>query len=717
MEIKIVWIGLLIIAVLAALFPIFLGRFYAVGDTRNVFIPLELFFQKEIRAGQLPAWMPQAAWGFPVIAAAQIGFFYPPLFISRLILPIQVYLPLMLVGHLIALAIGTYMFARALKLSPAASYLAAISFTLGQFVMQHMTHLNMILAITWFPWQMLFAYLVANRKKLLWRDVAGFILLLGIPFLAGQLQMQFLMAVVTVIWFAYLRLTDYEGEMARRARGVLVIILLTALGTFAIASVQLLPTLELVHQSSRGSDGDFNIVRANQFSFPLYHLPTVLFPRFYSNDDTYWGKRLEIEYGIFIGTIPFLLAMLAFTQPHPDPLLSKERGEMKFLKWLLIITFLLALGSLSPFRLLGLEPTMWIFSGPARWLLFTTFAAALLAGFGWDHALQSKNTRRFVGIVTAILAIGIVAANIWLFKFDVAGFFPPEAGTKITHMQVSAQMSSVSLRSSFTYVPIISLTAWLMFASRRNGYKILLAVITIELFIFAVGTTPTVSWKSVLALPDSIKLLPADVRAGDARIISVQEGGDTGAYFTNPQSRVTAAGRQEQQQLLLPLMSAQYGLGGVEWPASLDLRSAAAVLEHLQHNLKLAATLNIGAILTSANGNIRLETVAAQPRLTLAGGSVISLMRTDTSERVQVDSPQGGQLLIKETWYPGWNAVVDGRVVTIDQVQGLFRGINVPPGRHVVETNYGPRLLYVGMVISGLALVLCLSALYTKSNV
>src|SRR5688500_1885054 len=118
--------------ILVACWPLWQGKFYAVGDMRDVFIPLEVFFQAEMREGRLPAWLPEAAWGFPVIAHPKFGFFYPPLLLARL-LPITVYLPLILVGHLLAAAVGMYLFLRVLEQSRGGAYLGSIAFTFSAF--------------------------------------------------------------------------------------------------------------------------------------------------------------------------------------------------------------------------------------------------------------------------------------------------------------------------------------------------------------------------------------------------------------------------------------------------------------------------------------------------------------------------------------------------------------------------------------------------------
>ena len=156
---------LIAFCVLLPLAPLLRGNFYAVGDMRDVFIPLEKFFRSQQLAGHIPSWNPDIAWGFPVIASAQIGFFYPPLLISRF-LPLEIYLPLILTLHLVFAAYGTYVFAQKLGQSQLASCFSALSFTLGAYLTQHISHLNIVLTVAWLPWQLLVAHHLALRKKI-----------------------------------------------------------------------------------------------------------------------------------------------------------------------------------------------------------------------------------------------------------------------------------------------------------------------------------------------------------------------------------------------------------------------------------------------------------------------------------------------------------------------------------------------------------------------
>jgi len=57
---------------------------------------------------------------------------------------------------------------------------------------------------------------------------------------------------------------------------------------------------------------------------------------------------------------------------------------------------------------------------------------------------------------------------------------------------------------------------------------------------------------------------------------------------------------------------------------------------------------------------------------------------------IDVDSALGGVLALHETWYPGWIAEIDGRRVPIMRADVLFRGVEVPAGRHRVVFRYVP---------------------------
>jgi len=72
-----------------------------------------------------------------------------------------------------------------------------------------------------------------------------------------------------------------------------------------------------------------------------------------------------------------------------------------------------------------------------------------------------------------------------------------------------------------------------------------------------------------------------------------------------------------------------------------------------------------------------------------SGSARIASWRPDRIE-IEVDSQLGGMLVLHETYYPGWVAEIDGQPARILRADVLFRGVEVPPGRHDVVFRFAP---------------------------
>jgi hypothetical protein len=72
--------------------------------------------------------------------------------------------------------------------------------------------------------------------------------------------------------------------------------------------------------------------------------------------------------------------------------------------------------------------------------------------------------------------------------------------------------------------------------------------------------------------------------------------------------------------------------------------------------------------------------------------------------RIGADAPEGGWLVLSDLYYPGWEASVDGAAAPIYQANYLFRGVELPPGKHQVIFAYRPASLRTGIWLCLLAL-------------
>jgi len=64
-----------------------------------------------------------------------------------------------------------------------------------------------------------------------------------------------------------------------------------------------------------------------------------------------------------------------------------------------------------------------------------------------------------------------------------------------------------------------------------------------------------------------------------------------------------------------------------------------------------------------------------------------------------------GMVILADTWYPGWQARVDGRLTPIHEAYGFLRGVVVERGEHTLEFRYRPASVYGGMALSAAALL------------
>jgi hypothetical protein len=73
---------------------------------------------------------------------------------------------------------------------------------------------------------------------------------------------------------------------------------------------------------------------------------------------------------------------------------------------------------------------------------------------------------------------------------------------------------------------------------------------------------------------------------------------------------------------------------------------------------------------------------------------------------VRTECPLEGLLVLRDSWYPGWMAFIDGKRASVLRINGCFRGVVVPAGGHEVKFVYRPILVYIAGLVSLLTLLL-----------
>jgi hypothetical protein len=84
------------------------------------------------------------------------------------------------------------------------------------------------------------------------------------------------------------------------------------------------------------------------------------------------------------------------------------------------------------------------------------------------------------------------------------------------------------------------------------------------------------------------------------------------------------------------------------------------------------------------------------------------------SVAMEADAACRGLLILSETFYPGWEATVDGKPAPIIRANVALRGVALEKGRHRVEMRYRPRSVYTGLALTLVGLALAAAAVVTS---
>ncbi|MBZ0192568.1 MAG: YfhO family protein [Candidatus Kuenenia stuttgartiensis] len=79
---------------------------------------------------------------------------------------------------------------------------------------------------------------------------------------------------------------------------------------------------------------------------------------------------------------------------------------------------------------------------------------------------------------------------------------------------------------------------------------------------------------------------------------------------------------------------------------------------------------------------------------------------TPNSVTIKASLAEDGYLVLGDTYYPGWNAYVDGRRSRIYKTDYVIRSVFLEKGEHIVRFLYEPKSFVIGMIISLSAFIL-----------
>ncbi len=656
------------------------------SDAWHFSYPTKYLLHESLKANTLPVWSLALGTGFPILAEGQTGtFFLPNLVLFRLFDPVTAF-NLSLVAAALTIGWGMYLFLRTLTCSRLASLFGGITIAFSGLVATELPHITLIQGFSLLPWIMTTTYKLAEKKSFLWISILA--ILISQQIFSGFPQASFitlLFAGSYYVWHVRLRLSD----IARFAVAVFFAI--------GLSAIQVLPSMEFLRESSARSG--FSPRDAAYFSYPLKHLVTFLDPYRLGNPKlgTYpafsaFDGSIFWENTGFIGIVPLLFVLLfIFSLKRP-----RLKGVTLFFLVSLFLSFLLMLGSHSPFYIIYSFWPFNLFRVPSRFLWTSVFCLIVFAAKGMDSLARRGLTRVALVVIVLLHTLFLIKtwggyqatqpANEWLRAPEVVKLLSPDriftVGSETTHNQTfltkgwQDMTPYVELRNSLAPDSNVlwGVSSMQVYAGRFLRRQSLVdSLLRTAIDVDAKGATVSGRMQKVLNLFSVNQLVSTVPLESDGSFVSrgaATQGNLTVSVYKNPH----ALGRT-----------------------------------YLARRAVVAQTFEDAVRKIAEDSFIPGQSVVVEKPLELTGseggGEAEITHEADTSVTIAVRAnPNASLLILADTYYPGWRAFVDGGEVSIIPVNINQRAVVVDPGNHTVRFFYDPQSLRFGTLISSATL-------------
>jgi hypothetical protein len=723
-------------------------------DFVEQFYPWKKFIYDSVWSnGSVPFWNPYLFSGIPFVGNIQASMFYPLGLLYYLLPPEFAY------GYSTALhcflgSIFMYVLMRGLSVSLAGSLISALIFSFNGYFMGHLYagHLSFVQSYVWIPLILHLMHRFIQRAQMKYAIGAG--LMLGLQILGGFPQIAFYTILSCLLFLLFHGLTLLRGGAYTGALRVGIGLTLILCVGFALAAVQVLPTLEFTRLSTRAGGVDYAFATFD--SLNPKEILGFLIPDIFGNpvDGTYWRSPQSWHFWESCGYAGILPLFLIF--------IKTRHGSLRSLRIFFIVLILLALflafGKYNPlYPLIYRLPGFNSFRVPSQIIFLYVFGIAVLSGIGFHNLQQKEWHFSRVGAVFLTLAGSLLMAiTIGLAVSPFSFFFQLFKNLSegpVTH----ANMSMLYGRITFSiYTGTLLFFCSLLFILSHGRQKLTPWILTVvasaliltDLYLFGGQFIRPHELTTPSRKEDILELL--NRRPDQGRIVTKSDlfltndgllhkfpsvlGYDPlilRRYVNYVQSSqnerhddhvVNLANLDDPRAKLMKLLNVKRMVVG-ERILELDkdvnyltiVKEAVTKSDDEALDFMQSDAFDPGKMVILGQDYVYKNTpsqVDFGPLM--ASGSVL----TYDNERItiQASTNQPAYLVLSEIFYPGWQATVDGRTVPILRGNYLFRVIPLERGEHQVHLRFVSWPFRIGVLISLLTLSGSLYFFFRKSK-
>ena len=687
---------------------------------------------------RVPFWNDEIFGGVPHLANPQTAVLYP-LKLLTFGLDTNRAIGLLIGLHLLLLSAGMVVLVnRRMALLAPAAFVAAVAVVGSGAVMTKSVQFEQIMVVAWAPWLLVgIDRVLATGSR---RSMAGLGVITALALTSGHPQIVYLLVPLVIGWCV---VRVWGPRWWGRLGAVAVS---GSLGTL-VALPQLLPALMATPLSVFAGGRSLALLRNPAYSVDPRSFPASLLGDVTTKNPAFTARSFE---GVaFFGTSIVFLGLLAVV------LAARRRADRG------VVVTLALVGGVSGWLALGPRAGLYrigysVIPGfdqarvPARWVVVSAFAVALLAAIAIDAARRSSIGRADVAIAAGafgvLLAIGLVAVRVVKSMDRPAGAavgWWVAIAFGLTVLTLVVTIDSSAGDSAFRVVAVGAVTlivvAELAVLSMHSFGRQLVRRTSITASVSPVVTFLRANPGLSLAITDDRlgdpeylmgTLRPNTNALGGVRSIDGYDGGvQVTKRWASAVSMLTSGPIDPdltlRSQMPTPLDAELLARLGVRWvvieTASRSLGATApgwpppalvdGTVVVVQNPAYIGqATLRyrsspVGSSLDAASRLRRGGPVTVPNDLALVEGGRAALAcpvecaeqtarvtgRSSGGVDVVADARYPAVLAVDEQSYPRWQVTVDGRSAHPVTVDGLLLGVEIPFGRHVVRFRYHER--------------------------
>jgi hypothetical protein len=717
-------------------------------DSKNQFYAFFRFLAASIHSGVSPFWNPYHYGGHPSVADPQSLIFAPAFVLWSLFdgAPTLRVFDLIVFAHLLVGGLAVGVIGWRLRWPAAASVLAAVVFMLGGVAAGRLQHTGAILCYALFPPALLLMQLALDRRSIL---LAAAFAVVAATLALGRNQIALLLCFVLAA-AAVAAIAQAENPTRYLRERLPVFAIMAAVGC-ALIAVPLLLTLQFAALSNRPDEALQVALKGSLYPANLAQLTVA---NIFGTQHAYWGPGPgtvpELTYTddsfnyMFVGSVPVVLILWFGVAGR----LAFRRDRLLF-TGAMVLALLFAFGRYTPLFEWAFDwvPGVSKFRRPVDADFVFMAALALLTGYLLADYVREGLPRRRLLACLAVGACGLVMLA-WGVAFSQKTAHAEAAALEvlksapITAGVVLMLALARSPRARLVAAGLVTLVAagellWWNVAFRLNAespekYLVLEQPGSAEAEALAIveravrerqaaGDRPRVEviglggpWQNLAVVRDleaTNGYNPLRIGFYD-RLVSPGEGNwlaelrnfpasfdgydcalarALGLEFLllgRPIEAVPHLARRPVADILLAgprvwIYRLRDALPRVEFFTRVQVADADGVSDS-------------GQLLASPSSDRVLIDDDTPPSKSYAGAFAAAAGRARIAawqnDRVDidVDSDSGGVLALHDIYYPGWRAEIDRREAPILRADVLFRGLEVPPGRHHIVFRYAP---------------------------